>query len=312
MAENTPNSFLPLGNTTEELAGLHGKEKQLVVDTTKNTLVVMDGVTLGGHPLAKEGTKIKSGSEDVIINDSTEATLAGDVTIKNKPWGIVLDGEFPTDEEELAELANRVPVGGSVYGLAPLGPEDAIPAPYNSEEWVTESGTWTVPVSGWYEILAIDGGYGAKVSFSNWSVNGGYSGNYKKTLKYFEKGEVLSITIGAGGKGFMEGVTPGTTDITIGGETTISGVTFTNSVTRISGTYSYKATESNRAMGVGGGFGSIFSSASSSPTFYGAGGSAYLSGTSTTNSYVMDGKQGAVYFRYYDLNKDTTLLPSGA
>lgn len=40
--------------TTAEHAGFTGLVGELTVDTTKNTVVVHDGVTAGGHPLAKE------------------------------------------------------------------------------------------------------------------------------------------------------------------------------------------------------------------------------------------------------------------
>lgn len=295
MAENTPNSFLPLGNTTEALAGLHGKEKQLVVDTTKNTLVVMDGATLGGHPLAKEGTKIKSGSEDVIINDSTEATLAGDVTIKNKPWGVVLDGEFPTDEEELAALANRVPVGGSVYGLAPLGPEDAIPAPYNTEEIITESGTWEAPVDGDFEITVIGGGSGAHVG-SNY-LQGGFSGNYNRQLRHIKKGTKIQITIGSGGIGTD-------TESDYWGSPTVFGdISSDAKNTAIPGGKVFFTSAVN-ADAFGGGFGGA-GAGQFNAKFYGGGGAARH--TSENQIFFGNGAQGCVIIRWYDPRKDTSL-----
>lgn len=301
MAENTPNSFLPLGNTTEELAGLHGKEKQFVVDTIKNTLVVMDGVTLGGHPLAKEDTKIKSGSEDVIINDSTEATLAGDVTIKNKPWGIVLDGEFPTDEEELAELANRVPVGGSVYGLAPLGPEDAIPAPYNDEIWITESGDWEVPCDGYYDITTIDGGKGGFTSSEKTYIYSGQSGDMRKGVVKLTKGQIIPITIGAGGIGVV-----GTIDIGRDGTATTFGNISLKYIRGFCGELRYRAVGSNIPIAqAGGGRGNeTFVSFTTTPdgTFYGAGGGAYIYDDSHMDAG--DGYQGCVIIRFYNPNKN--------
>lgn len=318
MAENTPNSFLPLGNTTEELAGLHGKEKQLVVDTTKNTLVVMDGETPGGHPLAKEGTKIKSGSEDVIINDSTEATLAGDVTIKNKPWGVVLDGEFPTDEEELAELANRVPVGGSVYGLAPLGPEDAIPAPYNTEEIITESGTWTAPVTGYFEVMCINGGDGG-LSRPHDAI-GGISGNITKKLKYYQKGTTVGVVIGSGGIGDKPSSVTGGSDARSGGVTSFgeitgsddAGTSFRNNVTYdmqyyIGGTTGIPG---GRAVGAGFGGGDAWTNTADSDLdaigHYGGGGGA-MSESSTSKRFAGNGAPGCIIIRYYDPSKDTSL-----
>ena len=42
------------GGTTAQHASFTGAEKEVTVDTTKDTLVVHDGVTAGGIPLAKE------------------------------------------------------------------------------------------------------------------------------------------------------------------------------------------------------------------------------------------------------------------
>ena len=42
------------GGTTAQHATFTGAEKEVTVDTTKDTLVVHDGVTAGGIPLAKE------------------------------------------------------------------------------------------------------------------------------------------------------------------------------------------------------------------------------------------------------------------
>lgn len=39
--------------TTANHASFTGLQGELTVDTTKNTVVVHDGITAGGHPLAK-------------------------------------------------------------------------------------------------------------------------------------------------------------------------------------------------------------------------------------------------------------------
>lgn len=93
MAENTPVSRLMLGNTTEELASMVGKERQIVIDTVKKTAVVMDGETPGGHPLAKERRKIIAGTPNVQINGAAEADLSADIVVK------VLPGTVPTKME---------------------------------------------------------------------------------------------------------------------------------------------------------------------------------------------------------------------
>jgi hypothetical protein len=42
------------GGTTAQHVAFTGAEREISVDTTKDTLVVHDGMTPGGHPLAKE------------------------------------------------------------------------------------------------------------------------------------------------------------------------------------------------------------------------------------------------------------------
>jgi hypothetical protein len=42
------------GGTTTEHATFTGANKEVTVDTTKKTLVVNDGATVGGHPLMRE------------------------------------------------------------------------------------------------------------------------------------------------------------------------------------------------------------------------------------------------------------------
>ena len=44
------------GGTTAQHASFTGAEKEVTVDTTKDTLVVHDGSTAGGFPLAKESS----------------------------------------------------------------------------------------------------------------------------------------------------------------------------------------------------------------------------------------------------------------
>lgn len=90
MPLNTPVAQREVGGTTTELSSKYGKPKQIVVDVSKNTVVVMDGSTPGGHPLAKEAVRIKSGSPNVKINDGDESFLLGDIEIS------VLPGYVPT------------------------------------------------------------------------------------------------------------------------------------------------------------------------------------------------------------------------
>lgn len=99
MALNTPVPIRQVGNTTEQLISKKSVSRQIVVDTDKNTVVVMDGATYGGHPLAKESVKIKSASPNLKINGGTIADLSGDITITVLPGYMATGFEFVENPE---------------------------------------------------------------------------------------------------------------------------------------------------------------------------------------------------------------------
>lgn len=99
MALNTPVPIRQVGNTTEQLISKKSVAKQILVDTAKNTVVVMDGKTYGGHPLAKEAVKIKSASPNLKINGGTIADLSGDITITVLPGYMATGFEFVENPE---------------------------------------------------------------------------------------------------------------------------------------------------------------------------------------------------------------------
>ena len=57
--------------TTVQHSTFTGNVAEITVDTTKNTAVVHDGTTAGGHPLAKQNNATFTGN----------ATFAGDITV---------------------------------------------------------------------------------------------------------------------------------------------------------------------------------------------------------------------------------------
>lgn len=339
MAENTPISRKFLGNTTEELSALHGKEKQLVIDTVKNTAVVMDGSTMGGHPLAKEAVKIKSGTDGIKINDGTESNLASDITITADPSVCITlhDGQIDFDDpEQIEEITENLPNGQLVASdCCDNCPDDAvyINGNWNTEEWITESGPWTAPVTGWYEVMVIGGGEGGLVFDDRTpriSATGGASGEIYEGLRYYNKGQIIPVTIGAGGVGII--VEWGTyTTARYGGDTLFDDITcrgqaqtggswknitpgkkqqvpiinwtsidnvHKNAIINSPGCYyGDNRYADNNSHGI--------------PT-YGSGGSAIAVFDATsildlTQTFARDGYQGAVRLRYYDAAKDKNI-----
>lgn len=59
--------------TTAQLASQAGAVGELFVDTTKDTLVVMDGVTAGGYPLARESSL--SLKQDTLVSGNNIKTI---------------------------------------------------------------------------------------------------------------------------------------------------------------------------------------------------------------------------------------------
>lgn len=69
----------------------------------------------------------------------------------------------------------------------------------NSEEWITESGEWTAPVTGWYALTLFNGGNSGIVNTTYKSCHSGTSGHMATAFMYLSKGQKVPVTIGAGG-----------------------------------------------------------------------------------------------------------------
>ena len=80
MARLVPGPIQQYRGTTAQHAAYTGKVGELTVDTDKKVVVVHDGSTAGGIPMAREDRKV-TGDTHLKVNGSTEGTLAGDVTL---------------------------------------------------------------------------------------------------------------------------------------------------------------------------------------------------------------------------------------
>lgn len=80
MARKTPNAIQQYRGTTVQHAEYTGKIGELTVDTDKKVVVVHDGVTAGGVPMAREDRKI-TGDTHLKVNAGTEGTLANDLAL---------------------------------------------------------------------------------------------------------------------------------------------------------------------------------------------------------------------------------------
>lgn len=99
MAQNTTVPQRIVGGNTAAISATAGAARQLMADTEKQTVVLMDGVTPGGHPMVPEVRKVVAGTPNVKINGGTEGDLSGDITINVLPGAIPGVIELVTDPE---------------------------------------------------------------------------------------------------------------------------------------------------------------------------------------------------------------------
>ena len=100
--------------TTAEVAGITGAAGELFVDTSKVTLVVMDGILQGGVPLATETsvTQLSSTVVGVIVNVSSVSSVAS--TANSKADSI--SSNVNTISSTLATVSSQVGVNTASIG----------------------------------------------------------------------------------------------------------------------------------------------------------------------------------------------------
>ena len=180
---------------------------------------------------------------------------------------------------------------------------------YNEEVWITESGTWTAPVSCWYDLWIIGGGGGAWYARDGdiRKVNSGSSGGYLFTLKHFNAGDTVAVTIGAAGVAYNahKNGNPNPWNINYGGITTFGDLA-SNSAGAFAFVYNpgvgvpnQNGTAYVNVHGVGFGNGAYNGPAS----FYGGSGGALVYQYNPSHTEVVqlqNGKQGAVRLRFWN------------
>ena len=196
----------------------------------------------------------------------------------------------------------------------------------NSEEWITASCTWVASVTGWHEVLVINGGNGGRAFWRDYNcfAQGGNSGAYEQHMVYLHAGEEVPVVIGSGGLGNPEEYI----NYAYGSPSTFGDVT-ANGEKVFRGEYSVRFTKNSYVMfinssgsGLGGGLATYDSSkvttqagwhhyANCDGRWYGAGGGAYSHST-VGYSCSGNGAQGAVRVRWHDPAKANGPLPAPA
>lgn len=337
--------------------------------------LVSGQLSVAGYPLVSQTRKIVSGSPNVRINGGDDASLSGDVEISVLPgtvptgmslvknpagntgiylridyidtsgaassylvdmgmladdytagngitiedrvvsvndsqlpkWGDVVDGPLPDDYDAI-QLAD----GATVAFDCGEPPSDAVYLNdvYNAEEYILQSGDWVAPVTGWYAVTLVSGGFGGYV-FGTAAQKGLYSGRsgyFIDKLVFLTKGQVVPVTIGAGGKGVYKPDTSYNVDdynLTIGGNTTFGDIDIVNSPKKIFerlNNTSYVTISENCDLMVYPVLGS----------FYGTGGYARTCTFDPSMNRANDGIQGVAIVRYYDPAKDKNISVDAA
>lgn len=245
------------------------------------------------------------------------------------------------DEEQVQEILDNTTVGQLIiHDCCPNAPGNDpvyLNNLYNTEEILTESGTYTVKVTGWYKVIVVSGGDGAyawkRSSGFIDQVSGGAGGRIETHLRYYTKGQQIPVTIGAGGlASLLIRDSLDSQEQHNGGNTIFGDITVYRGGNNVSlvpmGFYSGQGD----AISAGGtgidniakfptyalvkSDGSNFHIASLDAPTYGGGGAVWVrytagSITEATEDKLLwaigDGKQGCVKLHYYDPAKDTNI-----
>lgn len=136
--------------TTTEHGSFTGLNAELTVDTTKKTVVVHDGSTVGGVPLAKERPTLNAQTGTTYTLAATDAskvvtaTNAGAITV-TVPSGVFVAGDIITVINSGAGLVTFAASGTTIVstGATPAAP--AIRAQYAAAQVIcTASNEFTI------------------------------------------------------------------------------------------------------------------------------------------------------------------------
>ena len=266
-----------------DLQGTPGNANLLPATTTR----------LGGVIIGKGFTVNEQGCINVDAFDAI-ATL--------QQWGIVKPDGVTTTADSTGLLSA---LGGTLQ--------------LNSEVWITESGTFTAPVTGLYDVFVIGGGSGGVCRNANTTQGvpiaaGGRSGTEDWGYAYLIAGVEYPVIIGTGGLGLVEVPLVGAAD---GSDSSFAPGVFVSSrppalsdgvedqyvyAWKSSPMDSFKNGDVSRCAGAGlgggqwGDYPTEEALIRNSGLFYGAGGGACVA----TYSAAGNGAQGAVRLRYHD------------
>ena len=179
--------------STADLAGIAGSLAEFFMDTSKSTLVVMDGATAGGHPLVTE-----------TLLSSNLATITSLITtLSSNTWITATSSQLGQVRADGTSIAID-------SGLLSLASDYLHAAAINrvSSRVITATGSYTAAANLVYAMVFVTGGGGggggadgADTASGAGGGGGPAGGTTMRVYNSTEMGASATITIGAGGNG---------------------------------------------------------------------------------------------------------------
>lgn len=277
-------------------------------------------IRVGDNLIIDEDGKLTADAEAIVQSQIDDTQISSEhpwssakiheelTTNSAATWGKYIEGKMPSDPEEQAEIIGNMPIGSFI--VDDLTNPSAGVAPYNTEAWITSSGTWTAPVTGWYDVWLIGGGMGSAAAAAS-TLYPGSSGYYYSFIVHLTKGQKIPVTIGAGGIGNKHTNTTVQTDgspTIFGGYSSISGYRFERDAWYFDvANINVNAGVAGKGYGGGTWTGSATGAAYQSACngrFYGAGAGCMRYKAQSLAQWG-NGAQGAVRLRYFDPTKSS-------
>ena len=127
--------------TTGEHSTFTGAAGEITIDSTKNTVVVHDGTTAGGFPLAKEANALTSSSIGVTVQ-AYDANLTSFVTAVNLPTSDGTAGQFLKTDGAGTVTFDTIPTINALNDIANVTITSASAGEFlkwNGSAWINDS-----------------------------------------------------------------------------------------------------------------------------------------------------------------------------
>lgn len=294
-----------------------GKYFHLILDTIASKVKMSDGTTVEDTLVATRAQAnigvSTANAAQITANAANNAALTAQEMANSKLDKVGAAQELAGNG--LYANGNKLNVSNSVFdSLEELENKLNSSVGYNDEILITESGDFEIPYDGIYEVTVINGGNAARISSTNhiWAGEGQAS---KTVIKEYTNGQIIPVTIGAGG--MAQVVDSSTSSYTYeGGATQFGDITSSANEYVLQGSSNelYNTTGVNVICeAYGGGIGGGYASRTNANGFnFGAGGGGYYNINSTPKYNLGNGYQGCVKLRFFNPEKNISITINDA